>query len=384
MLKAVGLVAEYNPFHNGHLYHLRQAKKVTGANCVVAVMSGNFVQRGEPAILDKWQRANEALKNGVDLVVELPVAFAVQPANRFASGALSLLKAMDVNDVVFGAEHPEWDFQKLVAAEDNFEAAGFEKFNATYATQFNAQLEKETGHVLTDPNDILAFGYFKENARRHLGLQLYPIKRTGGDYHDPQLTGAMSSGTAIRKAVSQGDNIHQSVPPQTVKDLAKVTHVPTAADLYPLLRNELIQQTVERLSMVYSMSEGLEYRLKEAAEHNLGFEGYLKDAKTKRYTYAHLLRVNFYTMLAATQEQVESSMQHPYLHVLGFNQRGRQYLHQIKKRVDLPMITRVDRDLRQGLVNLDYRAGKLYQAFTPVEQDVTRAPILEGLSRKRR
>lgn len=383
-LKAVGLVAEYNPFHNGHHYHLQQARKISGADCVVAVMSGNFVQRGEPAIMDKWQRANEALSDGVDLVIELPVAFAVQPANRFAGGALTLLKALGVNDVVFGAEHPDWDFDRLVAAEAHFKAAGFAQFNATYATQFNTQLKQQTGHELTDPNDILAFGYYKENTRRHLGLNLYPIQRTGGDYHDHELTGQLSSGTAIRQAVSDGRSIAETVPEQTAADLANLTHVPTANDLYPLLRNELIQQTVERLSAIYSMSEGLEYRLKAAAEHHLDFQGYLKEAKTKRYTYAHLLRVGFYTVMAATQDQVEQAIAHPYLRILGFNLLGRKYLHQVKKQVSLPMITRVNRDLREGIVNLDYRAGKLYQAFTPLEQDVTRAPLLKGLSRKRR
>lgn len=113
-MKAVGLVVEYNPFHNGHRYHLAQAKRLTGADVVVAVMSGNFTQRGEPTILDKWSRTLAALQNGVDLVVELPVADAVQPAHRFAMGALSLLNDLQVADVVFGAEHPDWDFAAMV------------------------------------------------------------------------------------------------------------------------------------------------------------------------------------------------------------------------------------------------------------------------------
>lgn len=382
-MKAVGLITEYNPFHYGHCYHLRTAKKVTGADCVVAVMSGNFVQRGEPAILDKWHRAMEALAGGINLVVELPVAMAVEPANRFAAGALTLLAALGVSDVVFGAEHPDWNFNKLVAAESAFNAQGFAKFNATYATQFNAQLQAQTGHVLTDPNDILAFGYYKENRRQGLGLNLHPIKRRGSSYHDPLLAGRFSSGTAIRSAVQHGRDLTSVVPAQTGVDLGQVKRVPSAEVLYPLLRNALIQQPVQRLAQIYSMSEGLEYRLKEAAEKNLSFQGYLQAAKTKRYTYAHLLRVGFYTMLNGTQTEVEGALQHPYLRVLGFDNVGQAYLHQIKKKVKLPLITRVDRDLSRGLLNLDYRAGKLYQAFTVDEQDVTRAPVISGLSRKK-
>ena len=130
-MKAVGLVVEYNPFHNGHRYHLAQAKRLTGADVVVAVMSGNFTQRGEPTILDKWSRTLAALQNGVDLVVELPVADAVQPAHRFAMGALSLLNDLQVADVVFGAEHPDWDFAAMVKAEQDFNQAAFHQFNNT-------------------------------------------------------------------------------------------------------------------------------------------------------------------------------------------------------------------------------------------------------------
>ena len=136
-LKAVGLVVEYNPFHNGHLYHLQKAKEVIGADVVVAVMSGNFTQRGEPTILDKWQRARAALNNGVDLVIELPLVSAVEPADRFAAGALQLLADMQVESVVFGAEHPHWDFHHMVDLEKSFQADQFKQFDQTYATQFN-------------------------------------------------------------------------------------------------------------------------------------------------------------------------------------------------------------------------------------------------------
>ena len=149
-MKAVGMVVEYNPFHNGHRYHLQQAKKISGADVTVAVMSGNFTQRGEPTIVDKWSRARAAVMNGVDLVIELPVFYAVQPAHRFAGGALSLLNALGVDSIVFGSEHPEWDFARLVKAEEAFNQESFNKYNATYATQFNEQLKEQTGVTLVD------------------------------------------------------------------------------------------------------------------------------------------------------------------------------------------------------------------------------------------
>lgn len=376
-MKAVGLVVEYNPFHNGHLYHLQQAKEVTGADVVVAVMSGNFTQRGEPTIVDKWARTRAALLNGVDLVVELPVFYAVQPAHYFAAGAMRLLAALGVKSLVFGAEHPSWDFAQLVEAEKHFNQTGFNRYNATYATQFNQQLKEQTGVTLVDPNDILAFAYTKANRQNSYGMKLFPIQRQKSNYHDEKIRGTIASATAVREAVQQQDPIYQqAVPAAMAAELTKLHTIPSWAVMYPLLRNQLIQAPVSYLAKTYLMAEGLEYRLKEGAQRSLNFAAFMKYAKTKRYTYAHLLRGCLYALLQISQQEVNAHKQTPYLHVLGFNKRGRQYLHTIKKEVELPIITKVDQDLRDGLMNLDYRAGKLYQLFTPVEQDLKHPPVI--------
>ncbi|WP_270642756.1 nucleotidyltransferase [Limosilactobacillus mucosae] len=375
-MHAVGLVTEYNPFHNGHRYHLSQARELTHAEVVVAVMSGNFTQRGEPTLLDKWQRAQAALTNGVDLVVELPIFMAVQPAHRFAAGALELLAALGVDDVVFGAEHPKWDFKQLVAAEQNFTASSFSQYNATFATQFNEQLKDQTGLSLTDPNDILSFGYYKAQINERLPLRLHPIQRRGSQYHDERIEGKIASASAIRQAVLEHGDFKQAVPVQTAQQLQKLQQVPSWDAMYPMLRNQLIQAPVEQLAQIYQMAEGLEYRMKDAAQRNLSFAGFMKAVKTKRYTYAHLLRVYLYTILQLTESQVSDHLKRPYLHVLGFNERGRDYLHSIKKQVELPLLTKIDQNLRDDLLNLDYRAGKLYQTFTPVEQDLKHAPVI--------
>lgn len=375
-MHAVGLVTEYNPFHNGHRYHLSQARELTHAEVVVAVMSGNFTQRGEPTLLDKWQRVQAALTNGVDLVVELPIFMAVQPAHRFAAGALELLAALGVDDVVFGAEHPKWDFKQLVAAEQNFTASSFSQYNATFATQFNEQLKDQTGLSLTDPNDILSFGYYKAQINERLPLRLHPIQRRGSQYHDERIEGKIASASAIRQAVLEHGDFKQAVPVQTAQQLQKLQQVPSWDAMYPMLRNQLIQAPVEQLAQIYQMAEGLEYRMKDAAQRNLSFAGFMKAVKTKRYTYAHLLRVYLYTILQLTESQVSDHLKRPYLHVLGFNERGRDYLHSIKKQVELPLLTKIDQNLRDDLLNLDYRAGKLYQTFTPVEQDLKHAPVI--------
>lgn len=384
-MRAVGLIAEYNPFHNGHLYHLQAAKRLTKADAVVVVMSGNFTQRGEPAIVDKWVRTRMALLNGADLVVELPLVSAVQPADRFANGALTILHDLQVSDLVFGAEHPQWDFHALVAAEQQFQQAAFQNYDQTYATQFNQQLEAATGHSLRDPNDILAFTYYKKVIREKWSLHLHPIQRQGSDYHDLQITGHIASASAIREALENGDYglVKQAVPASTWSLLQNVRQVPTMDQLFMILRNHLIQAPVKQLAQTYSMAEGLENRLKQAAASSLNFEELMHQAKTKRYTYAHLLRLFLYLCLEASQEQVDWTIEHPYIRLLGFNQTGQKYLHQVKKNLQLPLITKVDQTLHNGLLDLDYRAGKLYQNFTAHEQDLKRAPIMELSSKDR-
>lgn len=375
-MKSVGMVVEYNPFHNGHRYLIDQAKKKTGADVVVAVMSGNFTQRGEPTIVDKWTRSKAALENGIDLVVELPLCYAVQPAHRFAAGALAILNALQVHQVAFGAEHPDWNFAKLVEAEQHFDQADFNSYNATYATQFNQQLQKQTGVELRSPNDILAFAYTKAVMQNGYPIQLTPVQRRGSDYHDQQIKGQIASASAIRKAVATGDDFRSAVPTEMASALAMVSAVPDWSQLYPLLRNQLIQSPVEHLRSVYQMAEGLEYRMKEAAQRSLIFEDFIHGVKTKRYTYAHLLRMCLYTVLQLSEEEMAMRTEHPYIHILGFTLQGQAYLHQIKKQVTLPIFTKVSQGMRDGFYNLDYRAGKLYQNFTVVEQDLKHPPIM--------
>ena len=375
-MQAVGMVVEYNPFHNGHRYFLRQAKEQTGADVAVAVMSGNFTQRGEPTIVDKWTRAQAALESGVDLVVELPVFYAAQPAHRFAAGALAILNALQIHQVAFGAEHPEWDFAALVAAERHFNQAEFDQYNATYATQFNQQLRAQTGIELRDPNDILAFAYTKAVLAKDYPIQLTAVQRRGSGYHDQQIHGQIASASAIRQAVTTGNDFTATVPPVMAEVLARVTAVPDWTSLYPILRNQLIQAPLDYLAQTYQMAEGLEHRMKEVAQRSLRFDEFIHGVKTKRYTYAHLLRMCLYTTLQLTEDEVAARADHPYIHILGFTARGREYLHQVKKQVPIPLFTKVSQGMRDGFYNLDYRAGKLYQNFTTVEQDLKYPPIM--------
>lgn len=390
-MTVVGLVTEYNPFHNGHIYHIEQAKQLTGAETVVAVMSGNFVQRGIPAIFDKWTRARFALENGVDVVYELPLSFAVQPGHIFARGAVQILADAGVDAIVFGAEHVDWDFLALakVAQQKLKHAAAFKDYSQTYATAVNTVLQAELGLSLTDPNDILGLSY--ASALLDLGLadqvQLQPIQRVAAQYHDVVATDDhIASATTIRALAQtqQFAELAKYAPTQVVAALEGGPTVKAWDAWLPLLRYKVQMTPVHALEKIYQLNDGLAFRLHTVVDRlpkNASMTELMAQYKTKRYTQARLQRSLLYTLLNITDDEMQIAMQQPYLRVLGSTGRGRQFIKQHRKQVDLPVINRTDETAIAGIQKLDYRAGRLYELMTnsntsEMHQDTGRIPII--------
>lgn len=392
-MQAVGLITEYNPFHNGHAYHVATAKALTGADVVVAVMSGNFVQRGVPAIFDKWRRTELALRGGVDLIFELPFAFAVQPAHIFARGAVQLLADVGVQTIVFGAEHADLDFMALAQAAQARLAAD-QQFSAdyakTYATIFNDVLAEVVGFRLTDPNDLLGFAYAM--AVIELGLtkqiRLQPIQRVKAGYHDTTVVDDhIASATALRQLVNAQAVATEFAPyvqPLAAEWLANGEQVvPWEAAWYQALQTKVLTTPVETLGTIYQLTDGLAYRLKDTIEQQVtaDFASFMTAFKSKRYTQARLQRVLLYTVLNITADEMQRALHEPYLRVLGATPQGRQYLKQQREQFSLPVIHKVTKEHLTGLLALDYRAGRLYQLFTKQEGererslDTNRIPI---------
>ncbi|GAX07733.1 nucleotidyltransferase [Secundilactobacillus silagincola] len=370
MATVLGIVAEYNPFHNGHAYQLRQAKQQSQADVTVVVMSGNWMQRGEPALIDKWQRTRLALLGGVDLVIELPFQFAVQPAHLFAQGAIQLLSALGCTTLAFGAEHPDLDFETLVANQPTNASSHFKQFDETYPTLFNDYLQAQTGMNLRASNDILGFSYVAANRQLERPLEILPIQRRGSSHQETQLDSeaTVASGAAIRYAVQSGDwpSVARMVPAETLAALQKNQQV-TWSDYWPYLRYQLLSTSLADLHEVYQMSEGIEYRLKQAALTSTNFDEFLRAAKTKRFTYARLQRLCVYILLQVNRVELPTEVR--YAHVLGFDRLGQRYLNQVKKRSKLPLISRVTDDWINGPYRLDYQAGLMRQMLTKVDQD---------------
>ena len=378
MITATGIIAEYNPFHNGHLYQLREATRLTGQPVVVA-MSASFMQRGEPACLSKWLRARLAVENGAALVLELPTAFSLRSAQFFASGGVQLLAATgSVTTLSCGVESPELDFGALAQRITSDAAQGRIRSllsqGKSYAAACAAVLseaQQEAGVTamqassnegkafagLTKPNDILALEYAK--ALQATDIKPLFIERRGDGYNDREISGTMSSATAIRQALNNSDDGWQQAVPASVRQ-ALLDNAPgyDAALLWQLLRYKLRLMSVDAIADACLCSEGLENLLKDAAACP-SFAEALQLCTSKRYTTSRIRRLFMQLLLDVPRWRWEDNAP-AYLRVLAFNDTGRQLLKQMKATASLPIITGLYRNWPQRLQHLQLRQQQIY------------------------
>lgn len=388
-LKSCGVIVEYNPFHNGHKYHLEEAKKKSKADVLIAVMSGNFLQRGEPAIIDKWHRANTALHNGADLVIELPFAYAVQSADYFAKGGIKLLQSLNVGAICFGTDSVEEinynQFGKEYIENESLINKRYQEIKnngQSYPQQMTQIYREILPNVPLDfssPNHILGMAYAKENARYAQPMDIVAINRKGSGYHEKNiLMQEFSSATGIREKVLKGDmtSIYHTAPKQTIEQLTNLK-LTSWNDYWLLFKYHLLSHSTRGISNTYQLGEGLEHRLKEKVQTANSMSEFLSMVKTKRYTWTRLQRLATYLLLNVIEREIHEVWDNPYIRVLGFNEMGRQFLNQEKNQTKLPIITKVDQK-NESQLSLDIRAGKIYQLVNETnqeEQDYYRSPI---------
>ena len=389
MITATGIIAEYNPFHNGHLYQLREATRLTGQPVVVA-MSASFMQRGEPACLSKWLRARLAVENGAALVLELPTAFSLRSAQFFASGGVQLLAATgSVNTLSCGVESPELDFGALAQRITSDAAQGRIRSllsqGKSYAAACAAVLseaQQEAGVTamqassnegkafagLTKPNDILALEYAK--ALQATDIKPLFIERRGDGYNDREISGTMSSATAIRQALNNSNDGWQQAVPASVRQ-ALLDNAPgyDAALLWQLLRYKLRLMSVDAIADACQCSEGLENLLKDAAACP-SFAEALQLCTSKRYTTSRIRRLFMQLLLDVPRWQWEDKSP-AYLRVLAFNDIGRLLLKQMKATATLPLITGLAKNWRYKLAHLNMCQQQLYTRQLELELKAT-------------
>lgn len=320
-MRLCGIIAEYNPFHTGHIHQIEETRRQCDADVYISVMSGNFVQRGEPAVIDKWARARAAVQNGIDIVIELPYIYAVQGANGFAHGAVTFLKNAGIDYLSFGSECGNLANLEEIADTpinpDHIKAAMNQGMSYPHAYSLL------TGAMA--PNDILAVAYLKELK----GSKIQPIliPRTS-DYASEALT-AVPSALAIRTALKNGQNITGTTP---LAEELEQYDIPWMEKYYPYLRTLLLTSSRQRLSEMFLISEGMENHLMKQAAAADDWNSFLRACITHRYTASRIRRSVLSIMNQITKEDVRGLSEPDFIRVLAFNDTGRQWLHECRKK----------------------------------------------------
>ena len=343
-MDVVGIICEYNPFHNGHIYHLNKVKELFPNSLIILVMSGNFTQRGIPSIINKWDKTEIALKYGVDLVIELPFVFATQGADIFAKGAISILKELDVNYLVFGSESDDIDNLFKLADISLNNPLYQEKIKSylnegiNYPTALSKALEDFSNTTITTPNDLLGFSYIKEIIRQNANIKPISIKRTN-DYHSNEL-GIISSATSIRNSLILNEDIKMAVPKEIVELTREKLYIQD--DYFKFLKYKI--ETTDDLSIYQTVDEGIENRIKKYIRVACNWNELVDMIKTKRYTYNKINRMLIHILCGFTKELANKFKDISYIRILGFNELGQKYLNKIKKQVTVPILTKFDKD----------------------------------------
>lgn len=379
-MKVVGLIVEYNPFHNGHLFHFQQALKETNADACVAVMSGNFLQRGEPAVVSKWARTKMALSVGIDLVLELPTAYCTQNAEMFAFGAVSALDSLGMVDFLcFGSESGDIAWIKELAdrladepLEFKHELKSLLKDGLPYPKAYAkaaSTLVPDAETRLEQPNNILGLNYVLALNRLQSTIEASTITRIKAGYHQADISDSrIASATALRKLIFEHsvDQIKDFVPLSTYEILLEekaMGRFPLSwKEYFPFVLHSILSKSKAELAQIHEMEEGLENRLKSLQLKAGDFGSFMDLLKTKRYTWNRLQRVMLYLLLNLTKKEMNSFRIKegiPYLRVLGFNEKGRHLLHQAKARSKVPLISKVA-GINHPMLELDIRASHIH------------------------
>ena len=325
----IGIICEYNPFHNGHLYHIKKIKEKYPNSLLIAVINGYFLERGEISILSKENKTKIALENGIDIVIELPFFFGSQSADIFADAAIYLLNALKVNKIIFGSESnniKEMENIALKQLNENFDKDIISelKLGFNYPTTLNKLLNSN----IKTPNDLLGISYIKSIKKHNFDIQYESIKRTN-NYHDIKSNDNIISAANIRNKIKNNIDIKNYVP----KNILKLIENINENKLFELIKYKII--TEDHLEQYLTVDEGIENRLKKEIYNSNNLDEFIKNVKTKRYTYNKIKRMLIHILIGLTKNNRNKIKIPTYLKILGFNKIGQKYLSDIKKDVAL-------------------------------------------------
>lgn len=355
-MKKIGIIAEYNPLHNGHIYHIKKIKEKYKDSLIILVMSGNFTQRGDISIINKWDKTKIAL-NYVNLVIELPFVFATQGADIFAKGAIEILKELKVDNIIFGSESNNIELIKKLAQtqltkeyEELVKKYTKEKIN--YPTAMSNALKEICKETITEPNDILGVCYTKEIIKQKAQIEPETIQRTN-NYNDTKITSNIISATAIREQIKQNKNIENYVPKETLKYINQTT----IENFYPLLKYKII--TEKNLNKYETVDEGISYRIKKYINQSNTLEELINNIKTKYYTHNRLKRMFLHIICNFTKEENKQCKHIHYIRILGFNEKGKKYIKEIKSKTNVPLISNYT-NKKDIMLEIENRTTEIY------------------------
>ena len=332
-MKKIGIICEYNPFHNGHIYHLQKIKEMYPDSMIILVISTSFTMRGEISILNKWDKTEIALKNGVDLVISLPTFYSTNSADIFASGAIKLLSYLNCNYLVFGSESN--DIQKLKELAniqlnnkeyDTLVKEYMDEGN-NYPTSMSKALNDLGGTSINLPNDLLGLSYVKEIIKQKAKIKPITILRTN-DYHN-------EGASSIRLAIKNNIDIKKMVPKETYN---KIITTNIEDNYYKLLKYKILSD-INNLNTYLDVDEGLDNLIKKSIIKANNYSELIEKIKTKRYTYNRLNRMFIHILLNIKKDDVKKLKEINYIRILGFSKLGKKYLKEIRNQVNIPIIT---------------------------------------------
>jgi predicted nucleotidyltransferase len=411
-MNILGLIVEYNPFHNGHLYHLQKSKEITNSDYTVAVMSGNFLQRGEPALFDKYTRAKMAVKNGVDLVIELPTLFASQSAEIFAYGAINILNSLNcINSICFGSEEGDVNILKIISNILANEPLEFKTSLKNYLDEGNlypnarslalfdyisknnlVDISKEKlFDVLNSSNNILGIEYIKSLIKLDSNITPYTITRIASDYNSTKISSNICSATAIRKALSKNNDISliKNVVSKFTYDIIdeKIFSEfnPVFDENYFEILSNIILRDSDKLNTYFEVNEGIENKIYQNVFNATSLNDLATKVKSKRYTHTKIKRTLNNILLGISKEdmlKVKNIKTMPYIRILAFNDKGRKIIKTIKNNSQINIINKfsnvsfIDDEISKIMINYDIKSTNLYNAiYFKNNKDLLKGPM---------
>ena len=356
----IGIICEYNPFHNGHIYHINKIKELYPSSTIILVMSGNILQRGDISIINKWNKTSIALQYNIDLIIELPFIYAVNSSDMFTKGSLKILNELKVNKIIFGSELNDIKTLNLLANtqinNDKYNNLVKEYLSKglNYPTSTGKALYDLTGININTPNDILGLGYIKEILINNYNIEPLSIKRTN-DYHSTNLDNEIISATSIRYALKEHKDISKYVPDNTLKYLNNIKYLD---DYYVLIKYHILSNNIDN---IYGMDNHIKSRIYKYIYKSNTLEELINNIKSKNYTYNRIKRLMIYILFNINYNDINNFKD--YIRILGFNNKGRIYLNKIKKDIKLPVITNYSKG--KNLLNIDIKINNILNLLLP-------------------